>query len=154
MAQKFNDLDAVGKCKVLKKRKALNLAGKWMSIISPFVIIGAVNFNDYFTEANGVKMSLGCTLACFVAGVAIFNESKDNKKINGLVGWAIAIALCWLLSSILQDLLLILTAGFCGQLVGKGFEIAEDVQVEQYNIFNQATITAQANAEAFKMLNN
>lgn len=134
----------------VKKKRIGFMVGKWMSIITPFIVVGAINFNDYFTEVNGVKVSFGCMLAMLVAGVSIYNESRNSeKRISGLVGWAIAIALVWLLNSILQDLLIILLAGFAGQLVGKGFDIAYETQNDLYKIYKNATINAQANAEAF-----
>lgn len=104
------------------------LGAKWMSIITPYIVIGAVNFEEYFTEVNGLKMSFGCMLACLVAGIAIFNETKkqENKQINGIMGWAIALALAWLFSSILNDLVMILAWGLVGQIIGAGWQLAAD----------------------------
>lgn len=143
--KKFNELTPVEKYKRLRNQGYTCLAMKWVSILSPYLIIGAVNFEDYFQEANGIKMSMGCILAAIVAGIAISNETKDNKKINGIVGWVIAFALVYFFQSILQDLLLIVGCGLIGQLVGAGFEIGADSQLEKADIYKKANIHAEAN---------
>lgn len=142
--KKFNELNAVEKYKRLRGGSTACFVGKWVSILSPYLIIGIVNFEDYFTEANGIKMSMGCTLAMIVAGIAIFNESKENKKINGLVGWAVAFALCYLLSSILQDLVLIVGCGLAGQIVGAGFELGAKNLKTKAILYRDATINAES----------
>ena len=38
------------------------MGAKWVSILSPFIAIGIANYDEYFTEYNGVKMSIGCVL--------------------------------------------------------------------------------------------
>ena len=95
-------------------------------------------------QANGVKMSMGCVLALIVAGIAIKNETQENKKISGIVGWALAFALIYLFQSILQDLLLIVGCGFIGQLVGAGFEVGADTQLEKADLYKKANIQAES----------
>lgn len=142
--KKFDELTSIEKYKRLKRQGNTCVAMKWTAILSPYLTIGIINFDQYFVEANGVKMSMGCILALIVAGVAISNETKENKKVNGLVGWAIAFALIYLFQSILQDLLLIVGCGFVGQLVGAGFEIGGDIQLEKANLYKKAIIQADS----------
>lgn len=137
--------------KSFKHRKFACLLGKWLSIISPFVAIGIVNFNDYFTEYNGIKMSIGCTLAMAVAGIAIYQNVKDdNKKVANVIKWGLAFGLAYFFSSILQDLVLILGCGFAGQVVGAGFDVGMENYTDKMNILYRANIQAQANNEAAK----
>ena len=120
---------------------------KWLSILSPYIIIGAINFEEYFTEVNGVKMSLGCTLALLVAGISIYNETKakdENKRINGIVGWAVALALAYFLQSILNDLVLILGAGLIGQMVGAGFDLGANAQLTKAKLYKESIIQAES----------
>lgn len=152
--KKFNQLTTVEKYKRLKNTGNGLKVGKWLSILSPYIIIGAVNFNEYFTEYNGVKMSIGCILAMAVMGIAIANETKENKKINGLVVWAVAIALTYLMQSILNDLLLILSCGFLGQLIGAGFDIGANKEYEKAAIYHEAIIKAEAERQAKEELKN
>ena len=141
--KKFNELTSVEKYKRLRNTGYSFKAAKWVSILSPYLVIGIVNFNDYFTEYNGVKMSIGCVLALIVAGIAIANETKENKKVNGLVGWAIAFALVYLMQSILNDLLLIVGCGLLGQLVGAGFDIGANTELEKATLYKEALIRAE-----------
>ena len=145
--KKFDELTPVEKYKRLRNQGYTCMAMKWLSILSPYLIIGIVNFEDYFIEADGVKMSLGCVLAAIVAGISIANETKENKKINGIVGWAIAFALIFFFQSLLQDLLLIVGCGFIGQLVGAGFQLGSEIQLEKANLYRNATIQAESYKE-------
>ena len=120
------------------------LGMKWLSILSPYIVIGAINFDEYFQETSGVKMSLGCILALIVAGISVANETKENKKVSGLVGWAIAFALIYFFQSILQDLLLIVGCGFVGQLVGAAFELGAESKLEKAELYKKANINAEA----------
>lgn len=134
--------------KSYKHKKFGCLIAKWISIITPYVVIGAVNFNEYFTEYNGVKMSFGCVLACLVGGFAIFNEVKEtDKKTANVIKWAIAFGLVYFFSSILQDLVLIIGCGLAGQVVGTGFELGAENFKDKQDILYKATINAKANAD-------
>lgn len=141
--KKFNELTSVEKYKRLRNTGYGLKVGKWVAILSPYIAIGIANFDEYFTEYNGVKMSIGCVLALIVAGIAIANESKENKKVNNLVVWAVAFALIWLMQSILNDLLLIVGCGLLGQLVGAGFEIGSDKELEKASLYKEAIIRAE-----------
>ena len=121
------------------------MGAKWVSILSPFIAIGIANYDEYFTEYNGVKMSIGCVLALAVMGIAIYNEAKDkNKKVSGIVGWAVALALAYLLQSVLNDLVLILGCGLIGQMIGAGFELGGKVQLEKEKLYKESIIQAES----------
>ena len=142
-----NEITPIEKFKKTRNSGYALKGAKWVSILSPYIVIGAINFEEYFTEVNGVKMSLGCTLALIVAGISIYNETKangENKKINGIVGWAVAFALAYLLQSILSDLVLILGAGLIGQMVGAGFDLGANAQLTKANIYKESLIKAEA----------
>jgi chromate transport protein ChrA len=145
--KKFNELTSVEKYIRLRNQGYTCKAMKWISILSPYLVIGIVNFEDYFVEADGIKMSLGCVLAAIVAGISIANETKENKKINGIVLWAIAFALIFFFQAILQDLLLIVGCGFVGQLVGAGFELGSETQLEKAKLYRKANIQAESYKE-------
>ena len=142
--KKYKELSSAEKYKRLRNSGFTLKGAKWLSILSPYIIIGSVNFDEYFTEYNGVKMSLGCVLAIIVMGIAIANETKENKKINGLVGWAIAFALIYLMQSILNDLLLIVGCGLLGQLIGAGFDIGAKNQLEKAGLYKESVIRAES----------
>lgn len=123
------------------------VGGQYASIIAPFVAIGIVNFDKYFTVSTGqtVKMSLGCTLAIMVLGIALWQKTKQNKQeINHVVGWGVAFALCYLFQSIIQDLTLIIGCAFAGQCVAYGFELGADNRESYMSIYKEADIKANA----------
>ena len=128
--------------------------GKWISIVSPFIAIGAVNFNEYFTEYNGIHMSFGCTLALVVMGFAMWSNIKANddnpntKRIKNIVKWGIAWGLIYFFSSILQDLVLIVGCGFAGQVVGCGFDVASEIYKTKEEIVYEANVNAKAKIDA------
>lgn len=142
--KKFNELNSAEQYTRLRRQGYTFTALKWLSILSPYVVIGTINFNEYFVQSNGVKMSLGCILALIVAGISIKNETKENKKINGIVGWAVAFALIFFFQSILQDLLLIVGAGLVGQIIGAGWELGAETQLEKAKLYRNANIQASA----------
>lgn len=146
--KKLKDLSPAEAYTRLRNQGYTCKAMKWFSILSPYLIIGIVNFEDYFVEADGIKMSLGCVLAMIVAVISIANETKENKKINGIVGWTVAFALIFFFQAILQDLLLIVGCGFVGQLVGAGFELGSEMQLEKAKIYSKAQIEARAKAQS------
>ncbi len=140
MAKK--ELTSVEKYKKLRNRGTALKVSKWAAILSPYFVIGIVNFQEYFTEYNGVKMSLGCVLAMIVGGITIMNETKE-KKVNGLVKWAVALALIYLLQSVVNDLLLIVGCGFLGQLVGAGLDLGAENQLNKASLYREALIRAE-----------
>lgn len=151
--KKFNELSSVEKYKRLRNSGYALMVSKYIAILSPYIAIGIANFDEYFTEYNGVKMSLGCVLAMVVFGIAIRNETKENKKINGIVGWAIAFALVWLMQSIVNDLLLIVGCGLVGQLVGAGFEVGASTQLEKSKLYRESIIKATTYNESKEVTN-
>lgn len=86
------------------------IAGEFASIITPFVIIGLVNFEDWFKSDGGWKIGLGATLGLAVVGIAVFlvtaRKEKESKVTDGwitlLVIW-FAVAFIFKLFSEIYD---------------------------------------------------
>ena len=140
----FDELTPVEKYQRLKRQGYFCLAMKWVCIILPYIIIGIVNFDTYFVENNGWKMSLGCILALTVAVISITKEAKKSKSFGGVVGWIIAFALVYFFQVLLTDLLLIVGCGLIGQVVGAFFKLVSDIQLEKANIYRNANIQAES----------
>lgn len=136
-------------------------SAKYLSIISPFVAIFIAKFDEYFYVVDGYKMSIGCMLAMFVGGLAIWRETKKKQDgstgdtpISNVLGWGVAFALAFLFHAILNDLVLILGCAFAGQLAGLGFELGAENRafyMREYRSQNIASKTfSEATKEAFK----
>ena len=67
-----------------QKIKWACFGGEFLSIITPFVAIGIVNFNEYFIDYDGTRMSIACVLALALMGVAVWLVSK-KKFTNSFV---------------------------------------------------------------------
>lgn len=133
-------------------------AGKWTSIVSPFLGIGIAKWDEYFMEdpTNGVKLSIGCTLALVVLGISIYQETKksETKIISGVVGWAIAFVLCYLLESILADLTLIMGCALLGQLIGLGFEFGKRNRLKYMDEYMKAEIQSTEHGKVLEKIIN
>lgn len=93
-----------------KKYKAISLTckfGQWGCLIAPFVTIGLINFNDYFVEYDGWKVSIAGILAAFVMGVVVFtvvNQKIKNSYGVLIIKVAIITAILFLLERLVYDL--------------------------------------------------
>ena len=80
------------------KHRALQytaIGGMFASVLTPFIILGAINFEDWFMTEGGWKIGLGGTLGLAVVGIAIFLVTqKKEKEINVTAGW-ITFLVCW-----------------------------------------------------------
>ena len=87
--------------------------GMFVSIITPFIVLAAVNFEDWFIDnGSGWKVGLGGSLGLAVAGIAIFlvtyKKEHDSKVTDGwitlLVMWFAVAFIAYLLSSIYDQI--------------------------------------------------
>ena len=93
---------------------------EFLSVFAPFLIIGIINHDKYFVQYSGTKMSLACTLAFGVMGIAIYMISKkkwENTYIALIIKWAIFDVIFFLLGEIINDIAVIMFFGWFG-LIG------------------------------------
>ena len=113
-----------------RKYKAIGTScflGQFASVAAPFVTIGIVNYEEYFVEYDGVKMSIAAVLAAGIMGFAIWLVSKkklENSYITLLVGWAVITAIFFLLGKIINDISYIMLFGLIGLVGAFGLDIA------------------------------
>ena len=104
--------------------------GQFASIGAPYVIMGAVNFDEWFKTTEGWKVGLGGSIALALLTIAVLSinkvkEDKDNKT-NGfvkmLITWlAIAFVLI-LLRNIIDQIAHIMLFGAIGIAGALGLE--------------------------------
>lgn len=113
-----------------KKYKAISRAcfmGQFASVAAPFITIGIVNFNDYFVEYDGTKMSIACILAATIMGLAVWLVSKrkfTNTYIALIIGWAVVDGIFFLMGQIINDISYIMLFGLIGLLGACGLDVA------------------------------
>lgn len=80
------------------KHRALQytaFGGMFASIITPFIVLGAVNFEDWFQTKGGWKIGLGGSLGLAVVGIAIFLVTKKKEKESKVTDGWITFLVCW-----------------------------------------------------------
>ena len=113
-----------------RKYKAISRAcfgSEFISVLSPFVATGIANYDKYFIEYNGTKMSIAFFLAVGLMGIATWLVAKkkfENSFITLIIGWAAVDGIFWLLGSIINDIAMIMAFGLIGILGAYGLDIA------------------------------
>lgn len=104
--------------------------GEFVSILTPFIIMGAVNAKEWFYNEEGWKVGLGGTLALALMGIAVFMVTKkkeDDKITNGyialVVGWFAVAFIFMLLASIMEQITTIMMFGGLGLLGAFGLDM-------------------------------
>ena len=100
--------------------------GEFVSMASPFVAIGIANYDKYFVQYDGMKMSISFFMAMAVMGMAIFliNKKKfENSYVTLLIGWAVVAFIFQMLGQMILDLATIMWFGLIGLVGASGLEI-------------------------------
>ena len=104
--------------------------GEFVSIILPFVIMGAVNYEDWFVSESGWKVGLGGTLALALLGIAVLlvTKKKEDEKITSgyialIIGWFAVAFIFVLLASIIEQIAMIMFFGGIGIIGAFGLDM-------------------------------
>ena len=123
------------------------VGGEFLSVIAPYVVIGAVNFDEYFIQnTDGWKVGTGGTIALALMGFAVFavGKKKDeaNKSTNGFLTlgllWLAIAFLFFMLSSILGDMAMIMLCGAIGIFGALGLNIASEQMKKKADLYQTA----------------
>lgn len=113
-------------------------ASEFVSILLPFIVMGAVNAEDWFYQEEGWKVGLGGTLALALMGIAVFaitkkreNDQKEGEKMTYgyialILGWFAAAFIFMLLASIMEQITTIMLFGGFGLLGAFGLDITSN----------------------------
>ena len=115
---------------------------EFLSIFTPFIIMGCVNANEWFYNEEGWKVGLGGSLALALMGIAVFivTKKKEDEKITGsyitlIVGWFAVAFIFVLLADIMSQIATIMLFGGIGLLGAFGLDIASKdfkLKADQY----------------------
>ena len=105
--------------------------GKYIALMTPFVVMGIVNADDWFYVDGGWKVGLGGTLALALLGIIMSLVTKDDakrsesmSKIALVVGWIAATFVMILLEDILNQIATIMIFGSIGLIAAVGIDFA------------------------------
>src|SRR5690554_4041415 len=124
----------------------------WFFLLSPIAGVLIYNAKDYFTLEQGfvfpqaVEIGLGTTLALVAGGMLALGKTNAFKGSKGLL---FTLLLAVLLKSILNDIILILSALSAGSIIHSAFKpsIVETKKILDYE--KQGGIQAQAMKNVF-----
>lgn len=144
-----------------------SIGGIFASIFTPFIILGAINFEDWFVANEGWRIGLGGTLGLAVAGIAAamvtFKKEKESKVTDGWITFIV----CWfavgftfrLLEEIYHQIFTIMMWTGLGLCVAFGFNIFSNVEKKNADAYKEArkkikqeSIEEQARREVQKEL--
>lgn len=130
---------------------------EFISIASPFIAIAIVNYDKYFVQYNGTKMSIAFAMALAVMGVAIWAVSKkklENSFITLLIGWAVVAFIFTMLGEMITDLAVIMWFGLIGLAgafgldeVSKHYKKKKDNIIKAEQTANQDELVEQVKEE-------
>lgn len=133
-----------------RKYRALQytlFGSEFLSIFSPYIVIGAVNFDEYFVyNPEGWKVGTGGTIAMALMGMTIWligkKKDDDNPKTSGLLtlglGWLAIGFVFFMLSSILGDIAMIMICGALGIFGALGLNVASQNMKEKADLYDEA----------------
>ena len=131
---------------------------RWAVILLPFLLVYLNNKDRYFENiegsSNGTKMTIGLVILIGILGWTIIREVNKKKGrshapsvISGIIWWGIFFVLSYCFQMIIQDLTMIIGAGFVGQCFGFVFEMFAQHYHEKRKLYQQAEINAKVNTE-------
>ena len=130
------------------KNRALQystFAGEFVSVITPFIIMGAVNYEDWFVSENGWKVGLGGALALALLGIAVLlvTKKKEDDKITGgyitlAIGWYAVTFIFVLLASIMEEISTIMFFGGLGILGAFGLDMTSKNFKNKADLYQEA----------------
>ena len=104
--------------------------GEFISILTPFIVMGCVNAQEWFYNEEGWKVGIGGALALALMGIAVFlvtKKKEDDKITSGyitlVIGWFAVAFVFMLLASIMEQITTIMLFGGLGLLGAFGLDM-------------------------------
>ena len=139
------------KLTVAQKQKGYRIAqytclgSEFVSTLTPFIILGAVNADKWFKSEDGWKIGLGGALALALMGIAVFlvtaKKEKESKVTDGwitlLVGWFAVAFIFVLLANIMDQIATIMFIGGIGLVGAFGLDITSKQMKKKADVYKE-----------------
>lgn len=120
--------------------------GEFVSITSPYIIMGAINFDAWFKTTEGWKIGLGGSLAIALLCICVFaitkkKEDKDSRTggyVTLLLGWLSTAFIFLLLSNIIHDIASIMFFGAIGIAAALGLDVTSKKYKIKADMYEEA----------------
>lgn len=123
---------------------------EFLSILTPFIAMGIVNYDEWFLNENGWKVGLGGSLALALLGLATFlvGKKKEDNKITGgfislVLGWFAVAFIFMLLADIMDQISTIMFFGGLGLLGAFGLDLTSKNFKNKADFYKEAIEKAQ-----------
>jgi thiol:disulfide interchange protein len=122
-------------------------ASEFISILTPYIILGSVNFNEWFPNSEaGFRAGLGGALALALMGIAVFLVTKKNEENNKLtngwrtlmVGWFCVAFVFLLLGNIIDQIAEIMLWGGLGIIGAFGLHLTSQHFKKKADLYKSA----------------
>lgn len=120
--------------------------GEFISILTPYIILGGVNFDEWFVNnPESWKIGLGGALSLALMGLAVFlvgKKKEDDKITSGyialIVGWFAVAFIFLLLASIMDQIASIMMYGGLGLLGAFGLDMTSKSYKKKADLYRDA----------------
>ena len=146
-----------------KARKIKNalFVSEFVSITTPYVIMGAENFNEWFVlNPESWKVCLGGIMAIALMSMAVLlvAKKKENSQltvgyISLIVGWYAVAFVFLMLAKILNEIYVIMAYGGLGMLGAFGLDIGSKSFKNKEKHYTQALKQAQEQVDKEQAIN-
>lgn len=148
MAKK--ELTATQKKNKYRVLQYTTFVSQFVSLLTPFIIMGAVNFDEWFKSEDGWKVGLGGTLALALMGLAVFlvTKNKEDKKMTDgyitlILGWFLVAFIFVLLASIMEQIATIMFFGGIGLAGAFGLNLTSKSLKKKADLYQSAISEAK-----------
>lgn len=129
----------------------LAFGGEFLSVLTPFITIGLINYEEWFTTEEGWKVGLGGALTLAIMGIAVWlitaKKEKKSEITNGwitfLIGWFAVAFIFILLGSIMDQIANIMLWGGFGIAVAFGLDMVSKDQKKKADAYKSALETVK-----------
>lgn len=135
-----------------RKKQLILFASEFAVIPIPFVVMGIVNAQEWFiTNPEGWRIGLGGGIAMALCSLATFlvSKQKENPNLTGgyisiILGWYALTFVFFLLSSILEQIYIIMAICGSGMLSAFGLDVESKRYKKEYLRLDESLKMAQA----------
>lgn len=129
----------------------LSFGGEFLSVLTPFITIGLINYEEWFTTEEGWKVGLGGALTLAIMGIAVWlitaKKEKKSEITNGwitfLIGWFAVAFIFILLGSIMDQIANIMLWGGFGIAGAFGLDMVSKDQKKKADAYKSALETVK-----------